>query len=94
MRSIMRRNILNLKRKMSIKEPKMKNYLNTKEKEKRWKSSINTEEYCIRSGENTIMNEDTPVKEVIIEAACKYYIIFMPITDEKEKENWYKKVAR
>ena len=40
------------------------------------------------------MNEDTHVREVIIEAVCKYYIILIPITDDKEKENWYKKVAR
>ena len=33
------------------------------------------------------MNEDTPVREVIIEAACKYYIILIPITEYKEKEN-------
>ena len=39
------------------------------------------------------MNEDTHVKDVIIEAACNYYIIIIPITEYKEKENWYNKVA-
>ena len=41
-----------------------------------------------------ILDENTPVKETIIEAACKYHIILIPITDDKEKENWYKKVAK
>ena len=44
--------------------------------------------------ENTIMNEDTHLREVIIEAACNFYIIIIPIADDKEKENWYKQVAR
>ena len=40
------------------------------------------------------MNQDTHGREVIIEAACNCYIIIIPITYDKEKEDWYKKVAR
>ena len=43
---------------------------------------------------NTILDEDTPVKEVMIEAACGYYLIMIPKTHDKEKDNWYKKVDR
>ena len=35
--------------------------------------------------ENTIMIEDTDVKDVIIESSCNYYIIIIPIQNTKRR---------
>ena len=72
----------------------MKNYWNTKKTENMGESNKYRRILYKMWRENTIGMNIHLLRRVIIDAACNYYIIIIPITEYKEKNNSYKKVAR